>query len=108
MGAPLTPTPGDPADGDPKTPLVWRQGVPGHRRDTRGWCCRVEGRKCLSVGVLVVGCAELCHVGGARLCQTTQLCQTVPNCAMLVVLGCAKPSHWFQAVSSGASSARLC
>lgn len=79
MGAPLTPTPRDPAPGDPKTPLVWGQGVPGPRRDTRGWCCRVEGKKCLSVEVLAVGCAGLCHVGRARLCQT-----------ILVVLGCAE------------------
>lgn len=112
MGAPLTPTPRDPAPGDPKTPLVWGQGVPGPRRDTRGWCCRVEGKKCLSVEVLAVGCAELCQtilvvLGCAELCHTgsARLCQTV---LCLVVLGCAKPSHWCQAVSSCASSARLC
>lgn len=115
MGAPLTPTPRDPAPGDPKTPLVWGKGVPGPRRETRGWCCRVEGKKCLSVEVLavgcaelcqtilvVLGCAELCHTGSARLCQTTQLCQTVPDCAKLCY------AWWCWAVPNHPTGARLC
>lgn len=70
--------------------------------------CHGGGSRLCQIILVVLGCAEPCHTGSARLCQTTQLRQIVPNCAMLVVLGCAKPAHGCQAVSSCASSAGLC
>lgn len=120
---PLTPTPRDPGPGDPKTPLVWGQGVPGPRRDTRGQSGLVlqgGGEKVLECGGPGSGLCRAVpywqcqavpnHPTGARLCQTmpavpgcaelchvsgAQLCQTA-----LVVLGCAKLCH--------ISRARLC